>query len=381
VSDVPARKSRAPKAWLRGDLVRTAPAVFQHAGWSAHHWFDGLGLLFAFGIDPEGRVRFRQRLLGSEVARHIGEGRDDTPHFGTPMRRAFFDRLLSPIPRANDNTNVNCKPYGDRLVAMTETSAQHDIDCTTLRSRGRLRYDDAFGDSLFMLAHPHADFARGLVVNVATDYSIRSGLVLYEHPMGNLERRIVARIGTARIPYLHSFGLTAKHAVLLGGPFVVRPWTMLWSDRAFADHFRWRPGLGTMIARIDRASGAVAKHTAPAMFVFHTINTFEHGGETVHDVLAFEDAGVVERFKVDDLRAGPPDLRARPTRLVLRHGTESARVEPLGDRGFEFPSVDYRRHGSRTASAKGTQSIEGSSRQPRFSLSASTSRIDMSPDS
>ena len=176
---------------------------------------------------PSGRVRFRQRLLGSEVARHIGEGRDDTPHFGTPMRRAFFDRLLSPIPRANDNTNVNCKPYGDRLVAMTETSAQHDIDCTTLRSRGRLRYEDAFGDSLFMLAHPHADFARGLVVNVATDYSMRSGLVLYEHPMGNLERRVVARVGTARIPYLHSFGLTAKHAVLLGGPFVVRPWTML----------------------------------------------------------------------------------------------------------------------------------------------------------
>ena len=81
------------------------------------------------------------------------------------------------------------------------------------------------------------------------------------------------------------------------------------------------------------------------MFVFHTINTFERGDETVHDVLAFEDAGVIERFKVDDLRAGPPDLRARPTRLVLRHGTESARVEPLGDRGFEFPSVDYRRHG------------------------------------
>ena len=331
--------------WLCGDLVRTAPAVFRHAGWSARHWFDGLGLIFAFGIDPAGRVRFRQRLLGSEVAARIGDGRDDTPHFGTPMRRSFWDRALSPVPRANDNTNVNCKPYGDRLVAMTETPAQHDIDRTTLRTRGRVCYEDDFGSSLSMLAHPHADFARGVVVNVATDFSMRSGLVVYEHPMDRLERRVVGRVPTTRIPYLHSFGLTARHAVLLGGPLVVRPWKMLWSDRAYADHFRWRPELGTEIWRIDRATGSVAKHTAPPMFVFHTLNSFERSGETVHDVLAFDDAGIVARLNVDDLAAAPPDLRARPLRLVLRHGTEAARVEPLGDTGFEFPSIDYRRSG------------------------------------
>jgi carotenoid cleavage dioxygenase-like enzyme len=331
--------------WLRGELVRTAPAVFRLANWSARHWFDGLGLMFAFGIGPAGRVHFRQRLLDSEISRRIGEGRDDTPHFGTPMRRGLLDRALSPIPRANDNTNVNCKPFGDRLVAMTETGAQHDIDCATLRSRGHLQYEDAFGQSLFMLAHPHADFARSTVVNVAMDYSMRSGLVVYEHAMKGLERRVIARVGMTRIPYLHSFGLTSKHAVLLGGPYVVRPWTMLWSDKAYTDHFHWRPELGTEIVRVDRATGARATHTASPMFVFHTINTFERAGETVHDVLAFDDAGIVARLKVEELAGDPPDLRARPLRLVLRHGTESARVEPLGDVGFEFPSVDYHRHG------------------------------------
>jgi carotenoid cleavage dioxygenase-like enzyme len=331
--------------WLRGDLVRTAPAVFDRGSWKAHHWFDGLGMMFAFAIDPRGRVHFRQRLLDSEIARRIGEGRDDTPHFGTPMRRGWLDRALSPIPRANDNTNVNCKAFGERLVAMTETGAQHDIDCATLRSRGHLQYEDPFGRSLFMLAHPHADFDRGTVVNVAMDYSMRSALVVYEHAMSGLERRVVARIGMARIPYLHSFGLTSKHAVLLGGPFVVRPWTLLWSDKAYADHFHWRPELGTEITRIDRATGTRAVHTAPPMFVFHTINTFERAGETVHDVLAFDDASIVAKLKVNDLAGQPPDLRARPMRLVLLHGTESARVEPLGDVGFEFPSVDYRRFG------------------------------------
>nr|UXE45515.1 apocarotenoid-15,15'-oxygenase [uncultured bacterium] len=331
--------------WLRGDLVRTAPAVFQRADWAARHWFDGLGLLFAFHIDPAGRVHFRQRLLGSEVARRIGEGRDDTPHFGTPMHRSLWDRARSPIPRANDNTNVNCKPYGRRLVAMTETNAQHDIDCATLRSRGRLRYEDRLGDAVQMLAHPHADFTRGVVVNVATDFSRRSGLLVYEHPMDRLERTVVAKIPLSRVPYLHSFGLTSRHAILLGGPFVVRPWTLLWSDRAYADHFRWRPELGTEIWRIDRGGGPAAKHTAPPMFVFHTLNSFERNDETVHDVLAFDDAGIVGRLNVEDLTSAPPDLRARPMRLVLRHGTEAARVEPLSEARFEFPSIDYRRFG------------------------------------
>ena len=28
-------------SWLRGDLVRTAPALFGQNGWRADHWFDG----------------------------------------------------------------------------------------------------------------------------------------------------------------------------------------------------------------------------------------------------------------------------------------------------------------------------------------------------
>ena len=28
--------------WLRGEVVRTCPAVFATKGWRAQHWFDGL---------------------------------------------------------------------------------------------------------------------------------------------------------------------------------------------------------------------------------------------------------------------------------------------------------------------------------------------------
>ena len=54
--------------WLRGEVVRTCPAVFDTSGWHAQHWFDGLGMLYAFRIGNAG-VAFRSRLLDSEAAR------------------------------------------------------------------------------------------------------------------------------------------------------------------------------------------------------------------------------------------------------------------------------------------------------------------------
>jgi beta,beta-carotene 9',10'-dioxygenase len=40
--------------WLRGEVVRTCPAVFETPGWHAQHWFDGLAMLYAFRIGDAG---------------------------------------------------------------------------------------------------------------------------------------------------------------------------------------------------------------------------------------------------------------------------------------------------------------------------------------
>ncbi|CAN5511897.1 carotenoid oxygenase family protein [soil metagenome] len=332
----------AVPSWLRGDLVRTAPACFAEGKWRARHWFDGLGVLYAFRIGDG--VRFEQKLLASEARKRIVGGRDDTPHLGTSMHRGFWDRLFHPVPRANDNTNVNVVPFGDDLVAMTETTEQHLVDRQTLEVRGTLRYEDSHGD-LFMLAHPHADFARKKVVNVASELGARPALVVYEHGFSERSRAIVGRIPFAEVPYVHSFGLTPKHAIILGGPYAVKSWHLLWSDKGYVEHFRWKPEAGTTIDLVDRSTGKTSRHMAPAMFVFHTINSFERGDETVHDVLAYDDASIIERLSVENLAKGLPELRPKPTRLVLRRGRTEATVELLSDGGFEFPSVDYRRNG------------------------------------
>jgi carotenoid cleavage dioxygenase-like enzyme len=122
---------------------------------------------------------------------------------------------------------------------------------------------------------------------------------------------------------------------------------MLWSNRGYIDHFEWRPQDGTRLIRMDRTSGAIAEHETDAMFVFHTVNAFERDDETVLDVLAYPSAAIMEDLRVARMAEKLPDLRPRLVRIAMRHGRSRAEVQTLGDAGFEFPSIHYRRFAGR----------------------------------
>jgi carotenoid cleavage dioxygenase-like enzyme len=165
--------------------------------------------------------------------------------------------------------------------------------------------------------------------------------VLYEQALaGPRTRRVIAELPLKQLPYLHSFGLTPRHAVLFAGPLLLDVWRLLFSERGFIHHFRYRPERGSKIYAIDRASGALQKYRAPAMFVFHVINTFEReDGALVQDVLAYHDASLIQTLTVAALRDGWPEFGGSALRLVLHQGREEAEVLPLADQRFDFPTV------------------------------------------
>lgn len=333
-------RGRVPE-WLRGSLVRTAAASFREGSYAAEHLFDAMTALFSFDLEGPSRVLYRQRMLESEMRRRLRAGIQDTPGFYTRMHRKPLTRLLSPVPRGNDNVNVNVLPLDDSLVAMTETYLQHEIDPATLTSKGLVRYDDDQGGKLFMLAHPRFDYARNKVVNVGTMHGRKSGLVVYEHTLGSRTRHIVATLPKTSVPYLHSFGLTERQVVLFAGPLEVESWRLLWSERGYIRHFRYRPERGSSVYRVSRESGEVTRHTAPAMFVFHVINAFERDDTTVIDVLAYDDANIIEWLNTENLRKGWPDFNGRPLRITMRKGREEAEVVPLTDQRLEFPTLHH----------------------------------------
>lgn len=328
--------------WLRGEVVRTCPAVFDTAGWHAQHWFDGLCMLYAFRIGATG-IDFRSRLLDSEAARDAWHGKTRLGSFGTPTDRPLWQRLLEPVPRMTDNDNVNIARLGPDLVAMTEGSRQLIIDDATLTPTGTARYAHDALNGAIMTAHPQFDFARNKVVNVATAFGATGTVSVYEHAPEARQRDVIGSWRTARVPYVHTFGLTPKNAILIAHPLAVSTMKMLWSSKGYIEHFDWHPQEGTHLVVIDRATGAVREHVTDPFFTFHTVHAFERGDETVLDLLAYPDAGIVTTdLRVERMAAQLPDLRPALVRIVMRPGAERAAIEPLGDAGFDFPSTNYR---------------------------------------
>jgi carotenoid cleavage dioxygenase-like enzyme len=328
--------------WLRGVVVRTCPAIFETPGWRAQHWFDGLGMIYAFRIG-DGAIDFRSRLLDSETARDAARGKAQLASFGTPTKRSLLRHILEPVPRVSDNTNVNIVKMGNALVAMTEGDRQLVIDADTLAAAGGVSYaKDALAGGI-MTAHPHFDFERGRVVNVASNIGAGVAISVYEHEPAARQRERIASWRTNRLPYVHTFGLTPRSAILVVHPFDVAPVKMLWSSKAFIDHFDWHPGEGTRMVVLDRETGALREHVTEPFFIFHTVNAFERDDATIQDVVAYPDAGIVASLRVDRMVAQLPDLRPKLLRVTMRTGSERATVEPLSDVGFEFPSTNYER--------------------------------------
>lgn len=340
-AEIPAKISGEIPSWLRGEVFRTCPVVFESREWRARHWFDGLGMIYAFRIGSSG-VGFQSRLLDSETARDASRGESNLGTFGTPTTRPLLRRVLEPVPRVSDNTNVNIARMGSELVAMTEGNRQLSIDETTLASLGAVAYaKDAVGSGI-MTAHPHFDVARGKVVNVATGFGAGGVISVYEHAPEARRREVVGSWRTSRVPYVHSFGLTPRHGILVAHPFLVTPLNMLWSSKGYIDHFAWQPEEGTRFVLMNREKGSTREHVGDALFVFHTVNAFEDDGATILDLLAYPDADIVAALRVDRMLTQLPDLRPSLVRVILRAGVERASMEKLTDVGFEFPSTNYR---------------------------------------
>ncbi len=334
-------------AWLRGRLMRTAPAVFEFDHWHSTHWFDALGMLYSFEIGTDGRVHWMQRLLECEFNRSVLNGRDELASFGTANKRGLIQRILHPVARSTDNTNVNIRPDGRRWIAMTETDRQLAIDPRTLKTAAEVRFSDDLPKQLMVSAHPHEDFERKELINVGLSYGARSSLVVFSQPWGSNVRREIGRVPLRRVAYIHSFAITRTKIVLILPPYDLHPAAMLWSSRAISEHYRWSPESGTRIVVMDRASGECAEHRGPAFFFFHTVNAFDLDDGAIRlELLAYADATVLSHgMLMSTIRAdGVPSLTPRLHRITLEHGRESFRIEVVGaEARFEFPTIHYAR--------------------------------------
>jgi len=329
--------------WLHGRLIRTAPAVFEAPGWRAEHWFDGLGMLYAFELQPGGTVQWMQRLLDCRFNRAVLAQQTPAACFGTPTPRRWLDRLLHPVAATTDNANVNVWADGAQWTAATETEHQLAIDPLTLATRAELRWDDALPTRLFMGAHPHDDAGRAERINLGIAYGPRSALIVFAQAYGSNRRRAIGRVGLGRVPYVHSFAVTPSRIVLVLHPYELNPPELLWSQRPIAQHYAWVPAKGVRVIVMDRADGRWTEHAGPPFFVFHTVNAFDAPDGAIRlDLLAYPDARIIahEMTMPSIRRQGLPRLLPTLRRLRIDPARAEFALEPqLPEVDFEFPMI------------------------------------------
>jgi carotenoid cleavage dioxygenase-like enzyme len=248
-------------------------------------------------------------------------------------------------PKLTDNCNVNLTRLGDEYVAMTETPLPVAFDPETLETLG-VAFEPP---GIHATAHPHHDPERDELIAYVTHFGPRSEYRVFAQRDRATQRRI-ASMRVAKPSYMHSFALTERYAILVAFPLVVNPLNLALSGRPFIENYRWKPELGTRVLVFDREDGELCgKYTAEPRFSFHHVNAFERGGELVLDMVAYDDASIVDSLYMDRLRAGAPPEASYGRLLRYRVGLDggTVREEGLSDEILELPRIDYRERNGR----------------------------------
>ncbi len=330
--------------WLDGHLLRNGPGQFEVGGDAVNHWFDALALLRGFEI-RDGTVSYSARFLRSEAYTHaLVTGELGFMEFGTNPDYSLPRRLFQVARgRLTDNASVDVTRIDGAVAAVTETARSVLVDPETLSTRRTHTFDDDLS-VLGSLAHAHYDFDRAETVGLGFEYGPTSRYRIFRRGKDQGEREEIGAIEAGRPSYLHSFALTDRYVVVTEPPFDVHPLRMV-RGRPFIENFRWHSAEPTRFHVVDRRTGErIAQLRTDPFFVFHHANAYEgSGGEIVVDLVAFEDASIVDALYLDRLRQSeidPPGGELRRFRLDLTSGTVES--EQLHPGPLEFPMIDYR---------------------------------------
>lgn len=336
----------SPPTWLRGTLFRNGPGRWNRGREKVSHWFDGLGLLHALTLAPDG-VTYRSRYVRSRDFRQSRQtGRIDSPGFACDPCRNLFRKLTSAFfVDATDNTNISVVKQGKHYLALTELPVAIEFDPETLKTIRSHSYNDGVPDG-GTTAHPH--FSGGQLYNQVLHYSARPTHRFYTQTELS-PRQEFARVAVKEVSYVHSFGMSASRMVLTCPPFQVAPLTLLLRDRPFIENFRWKPETGTRFHVLPRPGQTEPVRTLKGepFFTFHHVNSVDtEDGDLLVDLVGYDNADVIEQLRLAKLARGEGiDFgRFRRYRVSGRGGWVER--ERLSRHALELPSIPYRTHNS-----------------------------------
>jgi beta,beta-carotene 9',10'-dioxygenase len=330
-------------SWLQGSLIRNGPGTFEVGAQTYRHWFDGLAMLHKFSFG-NGQVSYANKFLQTRAYSEAMEtGKISYSEFATDPCRSLFARVMAVFnPKITDSAKVSVAKIADQYTALAETPIQVQFDPQTLESVGVFDYEKETRGNMTTV-HPHFDFERNEVYNLATRFHRISHYQIYKIANGGRAPKMIGSLPVKEPAYMHSFGITENYVILAEFPLVVNPLNLLLWLKPYIENFRWKPERGTPFWVMNRHTGElVGRYESDTFFAFHHVNAFEQGDELVVDIVAYPDADIVNAFYLNRLKDQTSELpfgNLRRYRIPLKGTT--ATYETISDVCMELPRFDY----------------------------------------
>ncbi|HSW13331.1 MAG TPA: carotenoid oxygenase family protein, partial [Solimonas sp.] len=247
------------------------------------------------------------------------------------------------MPANTANTNVVL--HGERLLMLWEGGRPWELDADTLDTLGEQRFRGQLSRLRRFSAHPRRDPRTGELFNFGMEPWPRPAIHCYRcDPWGRLT--LLQRVRIPRLVFNHDFGLTPRHLVFVLDPIVADLPRMALGLDSVDRLLQFRRELGSTFLLVPRDGGPVRRVEHEALMHFHINNAWEEGGDTVVELLRWDQEWAAINQSLRDFRsADPPGFGGRLWRY--RIGADGVvRGEPCSEHHGEMPQHDPRRSGS-----------------------------------
>ena len=351
-----ALSGRIPE-WIDGSLVLVGPGRFEVGSETYRHWFDGLSMLHRFSFSG-GRVSYLNRFLESGSFRDAMEqGRISRREFAVnPEYKAFRNRSLWKelgTDKDTDNGNGNVILDGDRLAALTETPFYMQVDPSSLAAVEKVKTAPGI-EGQVSSTHPRLDAKRNRLYNFRIHFGRISRYNVFWTDIKTGEAGMLHSMVAMEPAFMHSFAMTENHVILVESPLIVKPIKLRKSEAPYCENYRWYSNRPTRMIVISKDTGRVVTiQEAEPFFAFHQVNAYERDKEIVLDLVAYDDATVIQELYLDRIRTETPATRAGTLKrfvlpLSVRYGKISGRAlvstgPTLIPTTIENPAINPRR--------------------------------------
>ncbi|XP_069114359.1 beta,beta-carotene 15,15'-dioxygenase-like [Argopecten irradians] len=308
--------------WIVGTLIRNGPGQFEVGKRRLTHMFDGFGKLYKWHFEGNGTVLFSTKFLRTGFYKKSISHHDISPYitFGPTEPRFSYMQVLLALWRRGDNMNVNVYnlPSEDKrgsYVALNDVWDNYEIDPASLDTIGyEFPKVPSFGGiSSYMFkhtmstSHPLPEYGTPNHLTFLVSQAVAPGVshrVSLIRIKSMSEREVVAQwaLPPDEVPYMHSFSVTPKYAILFSPPIFVDTKSLLVSGFV-SKGLKWRgTKKNTTVHVIEIKSGTIRKFNVPPIFYLHHINAFEKkGNKIVVDLPTYTDPAFVFRMSLETL--------------------------------------------------------------------------------